>query len=120
MHPFDDRDVLRDVIADAGKDGMIALTPARGGRAGRRRAHRSPDAVVTGAVTLDSRAVSAGDLFVAVAGERVDGHDFLGAAAAAGAVAALSARGGTTRCPASSSLIPWPPWAGWPPGCTPG
>jgi UDP-N-acetylmuramoyl-tripeptide--D-alanyl-D-alanine ligase len=52
----------------------------------------SPDAVVTGAVTLDSRSVSTGDLFVAVAGERVDGHDFLGAAAAAGAVAALCSR----------------------------
>jgi UDP-N-acetylmuramoyl-tripeptide--D-alanyl-D-alanine ligase len=47
---------------------------------------------VTGKVTLDSRAVAPGDLFVAVPGERVDGHDFLGAAAAAGAVAALSTR----------------------------
>ncbi|MGY1666282.1 UDP-N-acetylmuramoyl-tripeptide--D-alanyl-D-alanine ligase [Geodermatophilus sp. SYSU D00696] len=51
------------------------------------------DVAVTG-VTLDSRAVSAGDLFVAVAGERVDGHDFLDAAAAAGAVAALTTRPG--------------------------
>jgi UDP-N-acetylmuramoyl-tripeptide--D-alanyl-D-alanine ligase len=50
------------------------------------------DAVVTGKVTLDSRTVEAGDLFVAIAGERVDGHDFLGAAASAGAVAALSQR----------------------------
>jgi UDP-N-acetylmuramoyl-tripeptide--D-alanyl-D-alanine ligase len=47
---------------------------------------------VTGKVTLDSRAVAPGDLFVAVVGERVDGHDFLGAAAAAGAVAALGTR----------------------------
>jgi UDP-N-acetylmuramoyl-tripeptide--D-alanyl-D-alanine ligase len=47
---------------------------------------------VTGKVTLDSRAVAPGDLFVAVVGERVDGHDFLGAAAGAGAVAALSTR----------------------------
>jgi UDP-N-acetylmuramoyl-tripeptide--D-alanyl-D-alanine ligase len=47
---------------------------------------------VTGAVTFDSRAVGAGDLFVAMAGERVDGHDFLAAAAAAGAVGALSSR----------------------------
>jgi UDP-N-acetylmuramoyl-tripeptide--D-alanyl-D-alanine ligase len=47
---------------------------------------------VTGKVTLDSRAVAPGDLFVAVVGEWVDGHDFLGAAAAAGAVAALSTR----------------------------
>ena len=51
-----------------------------------------PGLAVTGAVTLDSRTVGAGDLFVAVVGERVDGHDFLGAAAAAGAVAALTTR----------------------------
>jgi UDP-N-acetylmuramoyl-tripeptide--D-alanyl-D-alanine ligase len=49
-------------------------------------------AVVTGGVTLDSRSVAAGDLFVAFAGERVDGHDFLGAAATAGAVGALTTR----------------------------
>ncbi|SDM60001.1 UDP-N-acetylmuramoyl-tripeptide--D-alanyl-D-alanine ligase [Geodermatophilus siccatus] len=49
------------------------------------------DGAVTG-VTVDSRAVAPGDLFVAVPGERVDGHDFLGAAAAAGAVAALTTR----------------------------
>jgi UDP-N-acetylmuramoyl-tripeptide--D-alanyl-D-alanine ligase len=50
------------------------------------------DVPVSGKVTLDSRAVGPGDLFVAVAGERVDGHDFLGAAAAAGAVGALATR----------------------------
>ena len=47
---------------------------------------------VTGSVTLDSRILAGGDLFVAVAGERVDGHEFLGAAAAAGAAGALCAR----------------------------
>ncbi|MGY1593745.1 UDP-N-acetylmuramoyl-tripeptide--D-alanyl-D-alanine ligase [Geodermatophilus sp. SYSU D00708] len=47
---------------------------------------------VTGKVTVDSRTVAPGDLFVAVPGERVDGHDFLPAAAAAGAVAALTTR----------------------------
>ncbi|RBY79221.1 UDP-N-acetylmuramoyl-tripeptide--D-alanyl-D-alanine ligase [Blastococcus sp. TF02-09] len=52
----------------------------------------NPGTTVSGAVTLDSRAVGPGDLFVAVAGERVDGHDFLAAAAAAGAVGALCAR----------------------------
>ncbi|MCZ2857062.1 UDP-N-acetylmuramoyl-tripeptide--D-alanyl-D-alanine ligase [Blastococcus sp. VKM Ac-2987] len=56
------------------------------------RLEGAPDGAVTGTVTLDSRAVAAGDLFVAVAGERADGHDFLPAAAAAGAVAALAAR----------------------------
>ena len=47
---------------------------------------------VTGRVTVDSRTVGPGDLFVALPGERVDGHDFLPAAAAAGAAAALVAR----------------------------
>ncbi|SHH21576.1 UDP-N-acetylmuramoyl-tripeptide--D-alanyl-D-alanine ligase [Geodermatophilus nigrescens] len=46
------------------------------------------------AVTLDSRGVAPGALFVAVAGERVDGHDYLDAAAEAGAVAALTTRPG--------------------------
>ncbi len=52
-----------------------------------------PAATVTG-VTLDSRTVAPGALFVAVAGERADGHEFLGAAATAGAVAALTTRPG--------------------------
>jgi len=47
---------------------------------------------VTGTVTVDSRTVSTGDLFVALPGERVDGADFVAAAAAAGAVAALTTR----------------------------
>ncbi|MGY1707082.1 UDP-N-acetylmuramoyl-tripeptide--D-alanyl-D-alanine ligase [Geodermatophilus sp. SYSU D00697] len=56
-------------------------------------ARPAPDAgTVTGKVTVDSRTVAPGDLFVAVPGERVDGHDFLAAAAAAGAVAALTTR----------------------------
>jgi UDP-N-acetylmuramoyl-tripeptide--D-alanyl-D-alanine ligase len=50
------------------------------------------DAEITGAVTVDSRTVAAGDLFVALPGERVDGADFVPAAAQAGAAAALSTR----------------------------
>ncbi len=40
-------------------------------------------------LALDSRAVRPGDLFLALRGQRHDGRDFLAAAAAAGAVAAL-------------------------------
>ena len=49
------------------------------------------DARVTGTVTVDSRTLGHGDLFVALPGERVDGHDFLPAAARAGAAGALVA-----------------------------
>jgi UDP-N-acetylmuramoyl-tripeptide--D-alanyl-D-alanine ligase len=41
------------------------------------------------AVCTDSRTLKSGDLFVALRGERYDGHDFVAKAAAAGAVAAL-------------------------------
>ncbi|HEX3781534.1 MAG TPA: UDP-N-acetylmuramoyl-tripeptide--D-alanyl-D-alanine ligase [Pseudonocardiaceae bacterium] len=48
--------------------------------------------VVTGGVEFDSRALGTGDLFVAMPGERVDGHDFAAAAIAKGAVGVLAAR----------------------------
>ena len=50
------------------------------------------EATVTGGAFLDTRTPEAGGLFVAIAGERVDGHDFAAAAGAAGAVAALGTR----------------------------
>lgn len=49
-------------------------------------------AMVTGAVVADSRKAEPGSLFVALPGERVDGHHFADAALRAGAVAVLSAR----------------------------
>ncbi len=49
------------------------------------------DAEISG-VAIDSRRVQPGELFVALGGERVDGHDYLDAAAARGAVAALVMR----------------------------
>jgi len=45
-----------------------------------------------GRIERDSRAATAGDLFIAVQGERFDGHDFVAAAAANGAAAALVRR----------------------------
>lgn len=51
-----------------------------------------PAAVVTGAVEFDSRQVTPGTLFVALPGQRVDGHDFVAGAIESGAVAALVAR----------------------------
>ena len=61
------------------------------------------DAVTVTSVEFDSRRVRPGALFVALRGERVDGHDFADAAAASGAVAVLGTRpaGGLPllRCP---------------------
>jgi UDP-N-acetylmuramoyl-tripeptide--D-alanyl-D-alanine ligase len=42
-----------------------------------------------GGVSIDSRTVAPGELFVAIVGPRFDGHDFLAEAASRGAVAAL-------------------------------
>ena len=53
---------------------------------------RGDGGLVVERVVTDSRAVAAGDLFVALPGERVDGHDFVPAAAKAGAIAALVQR----------------------------
>jgi UDP-N-acetylmuramoyl-tripeptide--D-alanyl-D-alanine ligase len=50
-----------------------------------------PDRSLSGVCT-DSRLLRSGDLFVALAGERVDGHQFVSAAAAAGAGAVLVER----------------------------
>jgi UDP-N-acetylmuramoyl-tripeptide--D-alanyl-D-alanine ligase len=59
---------------------------------GRLTAGTDPGTVVTGPVTADSRQVEPGGLFVALPGERVDGHDYTAAARARGAAAVLAAR----------------------------
>jgi UDP-N-acetylmuramoyl-tripeptide--D-alanyl-D-alanine ligase len=61
---------------------LAEAAAALGGRASGR------DVRFTG-VSTDSRTLSEGDLFVALRGERFDGHDFLQAAAAARAAAAM-------------------------------
>lgn len=49
--------------------------------------------VAIGRVHSDTRSLRAGDLFVALRGERFDAHDFLAQARAAGAAAAIAERG---------------------------
>ena len=61
-----------------------------------------PAALVTGPVTLDSRAAEPGALFAALAGSRVDGHDFAAQAVAAGATAVLASR----PCQAPALIVP--------------
>ncbi|UQA95994.1 UDP-N-acetylmuramoyl-tripeptide--D-alanyl-D-alanine ligase [Streptomyces halobius] len=73
---------------------MISLSLAEITRIVGGRQHDIPDdgVQVTGPVVSDSRQVCPGALFVAFAGERVDGHDFAAGAVEAGAVAVLAAR----------------------------
>lgn len=51
-----------------------------------------PEVTVTGSVEFDSRRIGPGDVFLALPGERADGHDYAAAAVEAGAVAVLAAR----------------------------
>jgi UDP-N-acetylmuramoyl-tripeptide--D-alanyl-D-alanine ligase len=64
----------------------------------------SPDATVL-RVTTDSRDVGPGDLFVALKGERFDGHDFLTEVATQGAVAVVVARSHFAKIPAALAAI---------------
>src|ERR1700736_2011349 len=85
-----------------GGEPVIPLSLARIAQTtGGQLCHGDPAAVVSGEVVIDSRQVSAGGLFAAVAGERSDGHDFAAAAVTAGATAVLATR----PVPAPSVLV---------------
>jgi UDP-N-acetylmuramoyl-tripeptide--D-alanyl-D-alanine ligase len=72
---------------------MIPLTLAEIAEATGGRLHNADGTeLVTGTVEFDSRRVGPGGLFVALPGEKVDGHDFARAAREAGAVGVLAAR----------------------------
>ncbi|MBI3140583.1 MAG: UDP-N-acetylmuramoyl-tripeptide--D-alanyl-D-alanine ligase [Rhodocyclales bacterium] len=64
---------------------LIEMALATGGTA----LHGNP---LIGAVSTDTRTVASGELFVALKGERFDGHDFVQAAVERGAAAAMVAR----------------------------
>ena len=51
-----------------------------------------PETTELGRVVIDSRAIEPGDLFVAYKGEKVDGHDYIGAALDKGAACCLCER----------------------------
>jgi UDP-N-acetylmuramoyl-tripeptide--D-alanyl-D-alanine ligase len=72
---------------------MISLTLSETARLVGGRLYDAPDGdpLVAGA-TADSRKVQPGQLYVAIVGERVDGHDFASQAVASGAVGVLGER----------------------------
>ena len=56
---------------------------------GRWLGRRDPAGVVPTGVGIDTRALKPGDIFFALPGERVDGHQFIDSAFASGACAAV-------------------------------
>jgi UDP-N-acetylmuramoyl-tripeptide--D-alanyl-D-alanine ligase len=56
--------------------------------------------------SIDSRTVSAGDLFFAVRGDRLDGHDYVQAALARGAVSAVVSRARVATLPDAVLALP--------------
>lgn len=63
-------------------------------------------AIPVAGLELDSRRVKQGDVFIALAGDQHDGRDFLGQAAAAGAVAAVTEQGLTDLQRAAAGPMP--------------
>ena len=87
---FDDREVVAELLSQSGKQPRSAgvsmnlseLAVAIGGQL------QGSDGRFDG-VSTDTRNITAGKLFVALRGERFDGHEYIGQAAAQGAVAAM-------------------------------
>jgi UDP-N-acetylmuramoyl-tripeptide--D-alanyl-D-alanine ligase len=63
-------------------------------------------ALVATGYSIDSRTVSRGDLFFAVRGERLDGHDYVDAAIERGAVAAVVSRARVATLPDAVLAVP--------------
>jgi len=71
---------------------LVEVADCVGGRIVTADPEQARRIVVTGSATVDSRDVADGGLFVAIAGDRADGHDFAAAAVEAGAAAVLCSR----------------------------
>jgi UDP-N-acetylmuramoyl-tripeptide--D-alanyl-D-alanine ligase len=63
-----------------------------------------PDDLAQG-YSIDTRTIRSGELFFAVKGERLDGHDFVGAALEKGAAAAVVQRNELHRYPDQTRLL---------------
>ncbi|PZR55442.1 UDP-N-acetylmuramoyl-tripeptide--D-alanyl-D-alanine ligase [Xylanimonas oleitrophica] len=85
---------------------MIELTATEVAQATGGRLAADPGVRVGGPVVVDSRLVEPGALFVALPGERVDGHDFAAAAVEAGAALVLASREvGTPETPVPTVVV---------------
>ncbi len=66
----------------------------------------SPGALMASGYSIDSRTVAPGDLFFAVRGERLDGHDFIASAVERGALAAVVSRARVAGLPDAAFAVP--------------
>ncbi|MEM7064760.1 MAG: UDP-N-acetylmuramoyl-tripeptide--D-alanyl-D-alanine ligase [Cyanobacteria bacterium P01_B01_bin.77] len=68
-------------------------------------------------ISTDTRTIQAGDIFVALEGERFDGHQFVNQAIAAGAIAAITRQGvitdGTPRIEVTDTLAAYQTLGSW-------
>jgi UDP-N-acetylmuramyl-tripeptide synthetase/UDP-N-acetylmuramoyl-tripeptide--D-alanyl-D-alanine ligase len=85
--PFDDAAVARDALARTAPATPLALWSAD--EAAEATGGRSTGDWRAVGVSIDSRSIKAGELFVALKGPNFDGHEYVGAALKAGASAAL-------------------------------
>lgn len=86
MHPFDDREEARKAIAEADTPLWTAeeIARATNGKAAK-------DFEIDG-LSIDTRTIKKGDLFIALKGEKSDGHDHAAEALAKGAAGVLVSR----------------------------
>lgn len=82
-----------------------AFVEAAGGRLEGR-----PPAEIAG-ISIDSRSIAPGEAFVAIRGDRFDGHDYVGAALEAGAALALVTEGRVSQPAGPLLLVPDDPLA---------
>ena len=109
--PFDDIEEATKALAGrrlrngTGAGGKVMkLTLARAAEFMPATGEFAPEAVASG-YSIDSRTLQPGDLFFAVRGERLDGHDYVEAALAKGAVAAVVEKQQAERFPSKSQLL---------------
>ena len=100
-HHFDDREEAAAAVLDRWRRSVVALADDAGGEL---RGPTETSAYVT-RIVIDSRAVVPGALYVAIRGEKHDGHQFCRAAIEAGAVAVMVDREGGKDAPAPAIVV---------------
>ena len=83
---------------------MIAMTTAQMCAAAGGTLYGDPSAVIT-SLSTDSRSIRPGDWFVPIAGERFDGHDYIGRALEAGGAGCFCARLPETLLPGKTYIL---------------